>query len=314
MTQLFIHVGYPKTATTTFQKHVFPKHPDIDYLGKFIPSYRYRDQLLFPELEKLVTTDESRYEGTEGVRTLIERYREQCTNKALLISSESFIHVTAVDLAVVARRLKSAFSPCKVIITIREQMDIIKSFYGTHGRIGQYMFLCQDETETIRFPMNLETWLEQSFRSYHKSFLSVLHYYETIQCYCRILGRDNVGIFLFEEFVHDRPTYIRKLSEFLGIDALIMMRLVEGKHENRGASTERAWPVQVLGSLLARCGLSGDKTNRFGFMRNIMGSEQKAGISISPIWMKQLSTLYRGGNEALMRDFKLPLEGYKYVV
>ena len=314
MTQLFIHVGYPKTATTTFQKRVFPNHPDIDYLGKFIPSYRYRDQLLFPELEKLVTMDESRYEGTEGVRTLMKRYRERCTNKALLISSESFIHVTAVDLAVVAGRIQSAFSPCKVIITIREQMDIIKSFYGMHGRIGQYMFLCQDETETIRFPMTIETWLEQSFRSYHKSFLSLLHYYETIQCYCRILGRDNVGIFLFEEFVHDRPTYIRKLSEFLGIDAPAMMRLVEGQHENPGRPGG-TWPyLEVLTPLLSRWGLKAEKHTREEGMTELAGGRNAVQITMPPSWRERLEGLYRDGNEALMRDFKLPLEGYKYVV
>ena len=30
--EVFIHVGYPKTGTTTLQKHLFPKHSQIDYV------------------------------------------------------------------------------------------------------------------------------------------------------------------------------------------------------------------------------------------------------------------------------------------
>ena len=33
MTNLYLHIGYPKTATTTLQKHVFQHHLDINYLG-----------------------------------------------------------------------------------------------------------------------------------------------------------------------------------------------------------------------------------------------------------------------------------------
>ena len=127
MTALFIHVGYPKTATTTFQKHVFPNHPEIDYLGKFIPGHRYRDERLYPSIDRLMTVDESRYEGVVGLRELIDACREQCSKRVMLISSESFVHVTAVNLGLVAQRVKAAFSPCKIIITIREQLDIIRS-------------------------------------------------------------------------------------------------------------------------------------------------------------------------------------------
>ena len=30
----FLHVGYPKTATTTLQKVLFKRHPDLCYPGK----------------------------------------------------------------------------------------------------------------------------------------------------------------------------------------------------------------------------------------------------------------------------------------
>ena len=95
MTQLIVHLGYPKTATTTFQQHVFPNHPEIDYLGKFIPSFRYRDERLFPEIDQLMTVDSLRYGGVDVLRDLVEQQRSNCHHPVLLISSESFLHVTA---------------------------------------------------------------------------------------------------------------------------------------------------------------------------------------------------------------------------
>ena len=31
---LYLHIGYPRTATKTLQTHFFPDHPDINYLGR----------------------------------------------------------------------------------------------------------------------------------------------------------------------------------------------------------------------------------------------------------------------------------------
>ena len=32
--KLYLHIGYPRTGTTTLQKHLFCKHPQINYFGK----------------------------------------------------------------------------------------------------------------------------------------------------------------------------------------------------------------------------------------------------------------------------------------
>jgi len=31
-----IHIGLPKTATTTLQQYLFPRHPGLSYLGKYL--------------------------------------------------------------------------------------------------------------------------------------------------------------------------------------------------------------------------------------------------------------------------------------
>ena len=37
MRKLYLHIGYPKTGTTSLQQHVFPKLKTVRYLGKYDP-------------------------------------------------------------------------------------------------------------------------------------------------------------------------------------------------------------------------------------------------------------------------------------
>lgn len=306
MATLFIHVGYPKTATTTFQKHVFPNHPEIDYLGKFIPSFQYRDTTLSSEIDKLMTCDDARYMGVELLRKQINDYKQQCHKKVLLISSESFIHVTASDIGLVAQRIKAALGPCKIIVTIREQIDIIKSFYGLHGQFGQYLFLCKDQAEKIKIPLRIGDWLNLSFRNYNKNFLSTLHYGEIIQYYCRLFGKQNVGIFLYEEFCQNKTAYIKKFCDFLNIDHQIVIKLVEGKHELPNLSTRDLLYFSIFSRIFPKFKFEPWVLRRSGAkIRN---------IHIDPEMEERIRNLYRDGNKTLMSEQALPLDAFNYCV
>ena len=71
---LVIHVGYPKTATTTFQQHVFPHHPEIEYLGKFIPSFRYVDESMYGLVDELLHRSAIGFRGTANTpRALLSK-------------------------------------------------------------------------------------------------------------------------------------------------------------------------------------------------------------------------------------------------
>lgn len=312
MTQLFIHVGYPKTATTTFQKHVFPNHPEIDYLGKFIPSHRYRDERLYPAIDRLMTVGEVGYEGVVGLRELIDTYREQCSKQVMLISSESFVHVTAVDSGLVAQRLKAAFGPCKIIITIREQLDIIRSWYGMHGRFGEYLFLSKSETERVSTPLSIDEWLKYTHRSYDRNFLSTLHYHEIIQYYIRLFGRDNIGVFLYEEFTQDRVSYLKRLCDFLGVDHVTALQLVDGRHELPNLTRRQLFYVQFMSKLVPSFNFEQSSANSQGIIQRFLSDSPRAKIEISAKWIENLSLSYKEGNRALVDDLDLPLVRFGY--
>ena len=312
MTNLFVHVGYPKTATTTFQKHVFPNHPEIEYLGKFIPSYRYKDERLYPAIDRLMTVDESRYEGVVSLRELIDACREQCSKQVMLISSESFVHVTAVDLGLVAQRVNAAFSPCKIIITIREQLDIIRSFYDRHGRFAQYLFLAKSEAERLRLPLSIDEWLKYASHAYYKNFLATLHYHEIIQNYIRLFGRDNVGVFLFEEFTQDRVSYLKRLCAYLGVDHVTALQLVDGRHELPNLTRRQLLYYQFMSKFGPNFKFEQSSAGSLGLIQRFLNDSPRARIEISAEWIEKLRLSYKGGNRALVDDLDLPLLRFGY--
>ena len=43
--KLYFHFGFPRTGTTTLQVHLFPNHPQINYLGRY-PKTKPRLELM----------------------------------------------------------------------------------------------------------------------------------------------------------------------------------------------------------------------------------------------------------------------------
>lgn len=218
MADLVVHLGYPKTATTTFQQHVFPNHPDIDYLGKFIPSHRYRDCESFFQIDALYRKGRLGAVDVSALHGYIQRLRKESTRKVVLLSSESFLHPTAVDIATVIERVQQVFSPCKVWVTIREQLDALRSFHTMHGQHGQYFYIdALSEKEKIKFPIDFDGWINIQKRAPDKNVLGTLQYNMTITNLIQHFGKDNVHVSIYEELLLDRPSYVRKLSRSLGI-------------------------------------------------------------------------------------------------
>ncbi len=307
MTALFVHVGYPKTATTTLQNNLFCQHPEIDYLGKFIPSYDYIDPVLAEELNGLMTCDKAMYKGVSRLREVVDKYLHESSKRTMLISSESFIHVSAVDLKLVAERIKQAFGRCHIIITIRNQPDIIRSFYNLHGRFGQYLFVIKDETEKIPIPMSFERWLEYCFRAFEKNFLSILRYHDVIECYKNLFGKNNVSVLLFEEFSLQPGTFIEKLSNILNVDSAVSQDLLSGKHDLPSLNRFELFQFRLKSMLLPKA-----KINMATMQRKGRPGRRTKHPEIPGEIYDRLAKLYREGNAQLASEYDLPLKKYGY--
>lgn len=299
-----LHIGFPKTGTTTLQKHLFAKHSQIDYLGK-----PYRSEWLKEEMHALIKRESLDYDPIDLIKHISKLQTKEDNPRLVLLSDEICVSATkARDKGLVAQRLKEVFSPCKVVITIRNQMDILKSAYISGGRLFK-------ETSLLRgCAMSFEAWLEASWRDLERSTVGNVNYYPVVRLYKELFGSENTAVLLYEQFNEDPSDFIRELSRFLNIDFEEASVLVQNRHENprlpqfvldherlrtRFYPASRLSPVsKILG---AYCRLKSDLQGR-----------PAAEVVYTAEWEDRLALFYREGNQELIRKFNLPLERHNY--
>jgi hypothetical protein len=304
-----VHIGFPKTGTTTQQKHLFARHSQVAYLGK-----PYADDVLKDEILKLVTEETLTYDPAV-LKTYVARFvrKERNSGKqVVLLSDELLVSASKVrDKGVVAERIKAVFAPHKILVTLRDQVEMLKSAYVNSGRLLRHV-PAKLKGRAITFG----EWLEMCWENRARSYIGNIRYADTVDYYVKCFGKGNVEILLFEEFCTHKEEYTRKLADFLTIDAKEALKLLGGQHENPRLLqsqldlelTHSRWGtpgrVPLLPGLLERW---------FRLKRQFKGDE-KARVEMPPGWRERLLPFYREGNRKLADHYHLPLEKYGYLL
>jgi|SRR5262245_5237996 len=315
MAPLVVHVGYPKTATTTFQRHVFPHHPDLEYLGKLIPSFGYVDGRMNELINNIFQRSSSSFRQTDELRLLVEGVRKKTKRKCVVISSESFVHPMAVDIALVAKRLRESVGSSKVLITIREQIASILSFYWMHGRFGEYLTIGpKDQHTRIRYPIPFLDWLALQKTADDRNYLATLEYASVVDHYSEVFGHDKVCILLYEKLATDPGGYAGALGRFLDADVSILMCLMHGRHEFPSQGRQHPWHRSKSADLAC----VGAQLGPFAVWRRLLGF-LGASSSLAPARkleasIAELRERYSVGNGRLQERLCLPLAEFGYSV
>lgn len=309
---LVVHVGYPKTATTTFQQHVFPHHFEIEYLGKHIPSYRYLDDRLYGLIDELLHRNQLMYNESRDLRLLIDGICTRTDRRCVLISSESCIHPSVSDIATIADRLHSALAPCKILITIREQISAILSFYWMHGRFGQYLTIGpKEESIKIRYPIPFRDWISFQKSAYDQNYLSTLHYHSVVKYYIDRFGADHVRVLLYEAFRGNPDDYASELGNFLNVNVATLRELISDKHELRSHGRLVPWESN-------RAPILNDERDYRWIIQTLQGLFRHRRIDSSDSTIEdillELREAYRSDNTKLARDLSLPLASFGYCI
>ena len=225
--RLYIHFGFPRTATTTSQIHLFPNHPQINYLGRY-PKTKPKLELI--DLISNLNNDDFDKRYNELLKKTEELYLDP--NKTNVLSSEFIVSNTmhypndfARTMPSFISRLESLFSKINVEIkyfcTIRNQAEIIPSLYSA--------------TRTISFNgKELVEYLEnkKSNNPMIKRFLNGFNYYELYNELSKVVNKNKIKFFLYEEFRDNFDNFVSDLSNYLKIDPAISIKLLKYRHEN----------------------------------------------------------------------------------
>ena len=236
--KLYIHFGFPRTATTTSQIHLFPNHPQINYLGRY-PKTKPKLELI--DLINNLNNDDFDKRYNELLKKTEELYLDP--NKTNIISYEYIIwnaihyddpyhnpdpndiHFRTVPRTV--SRINSLFSEIDVEVyffcSIRNQSDMIRSAYNvTSPELGASMTFAGEEI--IQY---LKT--KNTNKPKIKRLLNGYNYCELYKNLSKVVGENKIKFFLYEEFRDNFDNFVSNLSNYLEIDPSISTRLLDRK-------------------------------------------------------------------------------------
>ena len=193
MVPLYIHVGFPKTGTTWLQSRVFTDNPHITFRS----SRGHIANLLIPG------------HPLADIVKKVNVIREQASSP-LLFSHESLVgHFLApeqdrkgiLNTADVANRIKEGFPDARIIMTIREQGDMLESMYRHYIFGGG----TKDPARAIKEDLLVDPYLR---------------YGDAVHSYEELFGVKNVWVGLFETLNRAPQSFLESLWSFMDITPL----------------------------------------------------------------------------------------------
>jgi hypothetical protein len=198
---IYLHIGLHKTATGTLQRQYFPACQDLNLMTTIIPDVK--------KIIEHITKKDPIYFNLEYTKKLIEKVFDE--KKINLISNESLSGLPFAGIAeygldhryAIINNLKTLFPDGKIILVLRRQDSLAKSFYREYLKSGG--------TRPIHRFYSIGKCGQSGLMSLDRfKFGPYIRYLKDI-------FNDNVCILLFEEFIRDTDNFFREITDYIGI-------------------------------------------------------------------------------------------------
>jgi hypothetical protein len=306
----YIHIGYPKNASTSLQTDFFPNIEGAYYLGC---KYGCETSFVTKEFQDAMTSiamhdsiDFSYQEVKEKIESAISGVDKKFDK--MILSWEAFSNNVA-DRGAIAERLNHLFPDASILIVIRNQLDSLQSMYSfLVQQLGKNINLSYGRPSIESF----EKWVVEQEEFPHRSYLRTLKYYELIKEYQRLFGKEKVTVVLFEELVASPRTFFDKIHNFLNASG----NLPSVGKSNKGPTKNQMifyklkarFPNLRLSRYFPRFVIALGKK----ILLNSTGNRTKEELPAEV--QARLLNLYRGGNQKLQEELKMDLAKYGYIV
>ncbi len=198
--KIVIHIGYAKTGTTFLQRQIFQKIDSYIVMEHF-------DALEF--FNPIINYDSSIYDEELVLKEYNEFIkRKDFKNKVGLIISNERLELEGVDVGLIANRLKNLFPNAKILITIREQLDLLLSWYLFKGYSSKYL----GKPFKGKY-MEINEFIENGIENKSNNHVMRLQFHSLFIVYSNLFGKENINILLFEDIFNNKY----KLSDYLEV-------------------------------------------------------------------------------------------------
>ena len=284
MKNLF-HIGYHKTATTWFQKKFYP------LLKNYIQVDRSKIRDFFYE---------NNYQDFSSKKNQIFCDEELSGN----IHNGAYLGLLSENIATKI----SKFENPKVIIFIRNQYDIIVSSYLQYIKEGgNYSFSRYIEHKEFE-------------RSNRSSLFSFKHfdYKNLIHKYQSLIGKENVYIYLFEDFITDQELFISSFIKDHNLE--IDLNKVDFKKNNNSYSYVSLFFARIINSFSRKNVLYKYYIIHLPFVYEY-AREILRRIKIFPVRSRSflndefrqiINKKYSDSNKSIAKEYNLDLDKYNY--
>lgn len=294
MKKLLIHIGYPKTATTSLQEGLFLKLHNlgkINYLGRTVSSTHSH-------------TGTSRFSGVDIVIQL-RRYflfgtpfsKESfklSSSKLNVISDEDltlhkFFHQAQfgidrnpIDFGKVLIELFKDADKIEVLMTIRNQSDLIYSCF-----IQKYRFVVSS-FQGFGFSNFIKN--DQGF--FNADTADAFDFQKVASVYENLIQRP-VNILMFEDLVSDKSYFSTRMASILNLDNRIVDQLIQDAHFRRKES------------FIKNNQLIAEKSFGLGSILKFLLGEKKFNLFFSKFWYSKYSILSNLLRKLLFKRYRI---------
>ncbi|MGD9924716.1 MAG: sulfotransferase [Pseudorhodoplanes sp.] len=292
------HIGANKAGSTTLQKALFARHPGVLSLGKPEPV-----EAALKAVSAIHDHCDSREQDgapldREALRANWQNAIGGANGRLPVFSREELVRYYLYgepDATRLPRAIVDMAGPVRVVLIVRHQLRLIESLYLQKANSANFL--------------DTEAWLD----SQPDWFAFGFRFGEVADAWGRVVGRDNVGVFMFEEMVKDTASFGRRLCDFVGIDAGIGVPLLLNQHENVRKSGRTQAYAKFRSSLFPRVS--------FGALlpapirdawRSYLEGGKRARVELPARWMDRIRDHYVADNRRLASEYHLPLKDHGY--
>ncbi len=214
----YIHIGYPKAASTALQRGFFGRHNQLYHLGagtkndgKFWDDHGYIDKEINIAMEiDFRYRNNLSYNGRKVKKYFNKHFQNAEENKnihAVGISNENFCFNWhgGIDITEKVKRLRDVFdNKTKILIILRNQKKLIESLYKENIRFG--------------YSGNFNEYLKYLWTYKDRNYLYEFCFDKVVTLYSEYFEKENIHLFFFEDLKKDNSKFLKDISNAIEID------------------------------------------------------------------------------------------------
>lgn len=315
MKTIYLHIGYPKTATTTLQNDVFTHCRSLCYLGKIKNKVPYLpEEGLSESIAPTILYD--LYMNNPSFHSNLSQYRQQINSieaERLLLSDENIIqlHTAVTPLESILANIRLLFENChiKLLVTIRQQASLIESIYNQG-----FMNLWRKIKALNTLDKYVDSVVNTNITTNKYNFDYLIGYF------AQELGQQNILVLPYELLARDTKQFLAELASFLEAPELRSLAESIGRHNQRFSSvghhdyTLWQWLLDIKQRITDRSVLPPKlRHSMWNLLKTIkFRSVKDYQFSLSPEQQEQVRQFFRESNRALSEKYQLDLDSYGY--